>query len=254
MTDASYLLRFAAILVVLVLAAWLYAVALPMAFLPSGYPSWVAKSEMLRTCQIGRIAFFGDSRTEAGVIPAQLPVESSNLGVAAGTAIETASAVRRALACPTPAAPGGDRPDRGALRPAGAVLLERHAAIRLPATVRVVGGEAPGCVARGHGELQRLEATRRNSRTGYATGCTASAFRRSTSAASSRAACSAGMRPMSSFWRRRCNGGVISRMRLGEERTGARLCRFPSRCQLQTALFERTLRAIWSRGGLRSGC
>lgn len=102
MPDASYLLRFAAILIGLLLIAWLYAVALPMAFLPSGYPSWVAKSEMLRTCQIGQITFFGDSRTEAGVIPAQLPVESSNLGVAAGTAIETASAVRRALACPTP--------------------------------------------------------------------------------------------------------------------------------------------------------
>jgi hypothetical protein len=91
-----------AVFAAVLLVVWLYVLSFPMAFLESGYPSWVAKSTMLRECQLGRIAFFGDSRLDAGVVPALLPVAASNFGLAAGTAVETLSAVRRAMACPTP--------------------------------------------------------------------------------------------------------------------------------------------------------
>jgi hypothetical protein len=96
-----YLARFGAVFAGILLVVWLYVLSSPMAFLEGGYPAWVAKSIMLRECQLGRIAFFGDSRLEAGVVPALLPVEASNFGLAAGTAVETHSAVRRALACAT---------------------------------------------------------------------------------------------------------------------------------------------------------
>ena len=95
-----YLVRVAATLAGVLAVAWLYVVSLPMAFMESGYPAWVAKAQMLRECELGEIAFFGDSRLEAGVIPSALPAPSSNFGLAAGTAVETLSAVRRALTCP----------------------------------------------------------------------------------------------------------------------------------------------------------
>ncbi len=98
---AGYLVRLGAVLAGVLIATWLYILALPMAFLPGGYPAWVGKTIMLRECRLGQIAFFGDSRVEAGVIPAGLPIEASNFGVAAGTSIETHSAVRRALGCAT---------------------------------------------------------------------------------------------------------------------------------------------------------
>jgi hypothetical protein len=96
-----FLLRAGAVFAAAMLATWGYVASFPMAFLESGYPSWVAKSTMLRECQLGRIAFFGDSRLHAGIIPALFPVAASNFGLPAGTAIETLSALRRALACPT---------------------------------------------------------------------------------------------------------------------------------------------------------
>ena len=70
------------------LLVWLYVALLPMAYMEGGYPAWVAKSQMLQDCQLGEVAFFGDSRLEAGVIPALLPVPASNFGLAAGTAVE----------------------------------------------------------------------------------------------------------------------------------------------------------------------
>lgn len=98
---ARYLVRFGAVFIGILLVVWLYVCSFPMAFLEGGYPAWLAKSIMLRQCQLGRIAFFGDFRLEAGVVPALLPVQASNFGLAAGTAVETHSAVRRALACAT---------------------------------------------------------------------------------------------------------------------------------------------------------
>src|SRR3954447_9074699 len=72
-----------------------------MAFLESGYAAWQAKRAMLEECQLGEIAFFGDSGLESGVVPALLPVPAMNFGLPAGTAVEVHAAVRRALDCPT---------------------------------------------------------------------------------------------------------------------------------------------------------
>src|SRR5689334_19132896 len=97
-----YLLRFGASLLAVFLAIWAYIAFMPMAFYESGFASWKAKQAMLDDCQVGQVAFFGDSRLEAGVAPALLPVQSVNFGLPAGTAVETRSAVRRATACATP--------------------------------------------------------------------------------------------------------------------------------------------------------
>lgn len=99
---ARYLFISGISLLGVLLLAWAYVALAPMAFMESGYATWAAKSTMLRECQLGAVTFFGDSRLEAGVIPRALPVEASNFGLAAGTAVETNSAVRRALACPSP--------------------------------------------------------------------------------------------------------------------------------------------------------
>lgn len=100
----GYLLGAAATFAAVFLCAWIYVASFPMAFLPGGYPAWVAKSTMLKQCQLGQVAFFGDSRLESGVVPKLLPVEATNFGLAAGTALEVHSAVRRVLACETPPA------------------------------------------------------------------------------------------------------------------------------------------------------
>ena len=99
---ARYLALCGASLLGVLLLAWIYVALAPMAFMESGYAAWAAKKTMLRECRLGELTFFGDSRLEAGVIPAALPVEASNFGLAAGTAVEAYSAIRRALACPTP--------------------------------------------------------------------------------------------------------------------------------------------------------
>ena len=98
---SRYLLYFGSALIGVVLVAWVYVWLAPMAFMESGYAAWAAKSTMLRECRLGQIAFFGDSRLEAGVIPSSLPVEARNFGLPAATAIETSVAVERAMRCPT---------------------------------------------------------------------------------------------------------------------------------------------------------
>jgi hypothetical protein len=80
-------------------AVWIYVLAAPLAFLPSGYPAWAAKRAMLRDCVAAEIGFFGDSRVEAGIIPASFGVPAINLGVAGGSSIEVESGVRRLLGC-----------------------------------------------------------------------------------------------------------------------------------------------------------
>ena len=95
-----YLLYLGGSLLAVLLVAWVYVALAPMAFMESGYAAWAAKSAMLKECRLGQLAFFGDSRLESGVVPAALPVQASNFGLAAGTAVETNSAVRRAMACP----------------------------------------------------------------------------------------------------------------------------------------------------------
>jgi len=97
---ARYLVRLGAALLGAFLVVWAYVAAAPMAFMEGGYPAWAAKSRMLEECRLGQVAFFGDSRVEAAVIPALLPVPATNFGLAAGTAVETRSAIDRAMRCP----------------------------------------------------------------------------------------------------------------------------------------------------------
>ncbi len=96
-----YIITFFATIVGIIALVWAYTATLPMAFMESGYASWTAKKTLLHQCQLGQITFFGDSRLEAGLRPLDLPIPATNLGLAAGTAIETRIAVDRALTCPT---------------------------------------------------------------------------------------------------------------------------------------------------------
>lgn len=95
-----YIVVFFATMCGIIGLVWVYTAALPMAFMESGYASWTAKKTLLAECQLGEIAFFGDSRLEAGLKPGGLPVPATNFGLAGGTAIETRIAIDRALACP----------------------------------------------------------------------------------------------------------------------------------------------------------
>jgi hypothetical protein len=99
LSPAGYTVRLLATMAGILLAVWIYVVLAPLAFRPSGYPSWLAKLTMLRECQPAAIDFFGDSRVEAGIVPAMLPVSANNLGVAGGTPVEVESGVRRVLRC-----------------------------------------------------------------------------------------------------------------------------------------------------------
>lgn len=96
-----FLIAFFTTLIVGLALVWTYTATRPDAFMESGYASWAAKKSMLARCDLGQIAFFGDSRLEAGLVPAAFPVPATNFGLAAGTAVEARVAVDRALACPT---------------------------------------------------------------------------------------------------------------------------------------------------------
>lgn len=82
--------------------AWVWAAAMPMAYMDREYPSWAAKQELLRRCDLGQALIVGDSRAAAGIVPALLPVRTANLAVGGGEPIEALAAVRRALRCPDP--------------------------------------------------------------------------------------------------------------------------------------------------------
>lgn len=97
-----YLLCLGASLLAVFCAVWAYVALAGMAYYEGGYPTWKAKERMLASCQVGEIAFFGDSRLESGIVPALMPVETVNFGVPAGTVVETRSAARRAASCPNP--------------------------------------------------------------------------------------------------------------------------------------------------------
>ena len=94
-----YLVVFFATMFGIIFLVWAYVANFPIAFMESGYASWAAKNTLLHECQLGEIAFFGDSRLEAGIVPADFPVPSANFGLAGGGAIEARVAVDRALAC-----------------------------------------------------------------------------------------------------------------------------------------------------------
>ena len=83
-------------------AVWVWVAAMPLAFLDPEYPSWLAKQTLLRRCDLGEVLVLGDSRAAVGIIPALLPVKTTNLAVGGGEAIEAHAALSRALRCPVP--------------------------------------------------------------------------------------------------------------------------------------------------------
>ena len=99
LSPAGYLLRFVATMCGAFAAVWLYVLLAALAFMPSGYSEFAAKRAILRACQPSTVSFFGDSRVEAGIIPARLRVAAANLGIGGGTPIEVLIAVRQALHC-----------------------------------------------------------------------------------------------------------------------------------------------------------
>jgi hypothetical protein len=82
--------------------AWCYTRFMGMAFLESGYPLWVAKQEMLRHCDFGSILVLGDSRAEAGIVPAVLPFPAANIAFGGTTPVETYFFAQTAMKCPKP--------------------------------------------------------------------------------------------------------------------------------------------------------
>ena len=85
-----------------VTAVWLYTAFEPMRFMESGYPVWVAKQALLRDCRFGSILVLGDSRAEAAIVPADLPLPAANIGLGGTTPAETYVFARSALRCPKP--------------------------------------------------------------------------------------------------------------------------------------------------------
>jgi hypothetical protein len=83
-------------------AVWLWVVAMPMAYMDTEYPSWLAKQQMLASCDLGEVLVVGDSRAAVNIVPALLGVKTTNLAVGGGQAIEAFIAVSRALDCPAP--------------------------------------------------------------------------------------------------------------------------------------------------------
>lgn len=77
-----------------------YIATFPMAFLPNGYPVWVAKKQMLDTCDLGEIALFGDSQLEAGIVAHGLPLVSTNFSAGGVSPLDSYFLVRQAVACP----------------------------------------------------------------------------------------------------------------------------------------------------------
>lgn len=78
---------------------YLYADLRPMAFLEGGYPVWKAKQGMLDNCDLGSVAFFGDSQLDSAIIPNRLPDLATNFGFAGGTPLEGYFFVKRSLEC-----------------------------------------------------------------------------------------------------------------------------------------------------------
>lgn len=81
---------------------WIWVAAMPMAFMDPEYPSWQAKQILLDRCDLGEAVILGDSRAAADILPARLPVRTTNLAVGGGESIEAYATLIRALACPSP--------------------------------------------------------------------------------------------------------------------------------------------------------
>ena len=102
MSAARYLTVLTAVAALCFALVWGWVAAMPLAYLDPEYPAWLAKTELLRLCDLGEIVVVGDSRAAVGILPALLPVKATNLAVGGGHPVEAYEAVRRALACPVP--------------------------------------------------------------------------------------------------------------------------------------------------------
>lgn len=81
---------------------WAWVAAMPLAYLDPEYPIWRAKLAMLQRCDLGEVLIVGDSRAAVDVMPARLPMKTTNLAVGGGMPIEAYITVAQALACPVP--------------------------------------------------------------------------------------------------------------------------------------------------------
>jgi hypothetical protein len=102
MSAPRYLLTVALAAVGSLALAWTWTAVMPLAFLDPEYPYWRAKQVLLHRCDLGELVLVGDSRAAADVIPANLPVSTTNLAVGGGTPIEAYAALVRSLRCPVP--------------------------------------------------------------------------------------------------------------------------------------------------------
>lgn len=82
--------------------AWAFTATMRMAFLESGYPVTVAKRTLLDQCDLGELVVLGDSRGEASIIPAKLPMPGTNLALGATGPVEGYFIARKLLRCPHP--------------------------------------------------------------------------------------------------------------------------------------------------------
>jgi len=102
LTPGVFLVLAAGGFVVLFGLAWLWVLAMPMAFLDPEYPAWRAKEIMLAECDLGNTVILGDSRAAAAMMPALWRVPATNFAVGGGEPIEASAALTRALRCPDP--------------------------------------------------------------------------------------------------------------------------------------------------------
>jgi hypothetical protein len=102
MSAARYLTVVAATAALCFALVWGWVATAPLAYLDPEYPAWLAKIELLQSCDLGEVVVVGDSRAAVGILPALLPVKTTNLAVGGGHSVEAYEAVRRALACPAP--------------------------------------------------------------------------------------------------------------------------------------------------------
>jgi hypothetical protein len=100
LSNRRYLALMACAALAVIAAVWLYVRTMPMAFLESGYPVWVARQTMLRGCDLGDVLILGDSRVDAAVVPTRLSRSGANLAFGGTTPLETYFFARRASQCP----------------------------------------------------------------------------------------------------------------------------------------------------------
>src|ERR1700761_1658905 len=101
-SSHRYLLGLAACIVLSFGLIWAYVLAVPQAFLESGYPVWKAKQDFISRCDMGEAMISGDSRAEAAVDPRGLDIPTRNISFGAETPLEGYFFARRAMNCATP--------------------------------------------------------------------------------------------------------------------------------------------------------